>query len=465
MATNSRLSPCPNCEEPISKRATECPHCDHVFRRVAHKTRIIPWLTITVILLGLIGAAYTAGWCGGPGTDPIKDVVVSPDDWPWWRGPSYNNIAEGEPPATHWSQDENIVWKTPVPGLGHGSPIVAGKRIFLLTADDLKETMSLVCFYRESGQLLWETELHRGGLMHKSLKNSYASSTPACDGQRVFATFITRGGLWLTATDLDGEILWQKLVAPFQSEHGYASCPLIYRSLVIVAGDNLEPSFLTALDRRTGETVWQVPRHQGGSYGSPVVATLAGNEQLLLSGQGFVTSYNPSDGQTLWSSQAMSPSMIGTIAWHNDFVFATSLHGTVCIRADGVGDVSHSHVAWASRVKANVPSPLVVEDRLIVVQDDGIVSCLSVRSGEQHWKKRLGGNISASPVLAGEYVYVPNEEGRTFVFKAAADFELVAENDLGDSSFASPVICGGRIYLRTEQHLFCIGKTKAAIEN
>jgi hypothetical protein len=292
--------------------------------------------------------------------------------------------------------------------------------------------------------------------MHKSIKNSYASASAACDGHRVFYPWIADDALWLAAVNLDGDLLWKKKVAPFTSEHGYASSPCLYKSLVIVSSDNPGPSYLTALNRKSGEIVWQVTRSTGGSYGTPVIASLSGRDQLLLSGQNSVVSYDPVDGSVWWKCEGPGLSTIGTVAWWGDLAYATCgappmIAGVMAIRADS------GRVAWQADAMANVPSPLVVGDRLLVTEDRGIVVCFSAQSGEELWKERLGGNFSASPVLAGDLVYLPNEAGRMFVFRAGPQFELIAEVDLADGGFASPVIVGGRIYLRTNHHLYCIG--------
>jgi outer membrane protein assembly factor BamB len=323
-------------------------------------------------------------------------------------------------------------------------------------ADEKEKILSLLCFDRESGKQLWKSQLERTGLMHKSIKNSYASASAACDGHRVYYPWIAGDALWLAAVNLRGELLWKKEAAPFVSEHGYASSPCLYKSLVIVASDNLGPSFLTALDRKSGEIVWRVPRWTGGSYGTPVVATLAGRDQLLLSGQNSVVSYDPATGNVWWKCQGPGPSTIGTLAVRDDLAFATCgappmVAGVMAIRADD------GRIAWQADAMANVPSPLVVGDHLLVTEDRGTIVCFSAESGERIWKERLGGNFSASPVLAGDLVYLPNEAGRMFVFRVGAEFELVAEVDLDDGGFASPMIVGGRIYLRTNDHLYCIG--------
>ncbi len=460
MNSNPRLRPCPACDKPISKRARQCPHCQHVLPENMWRMKIKPWFVPAMVLFVVVGLIFVAFGIFRSVESPEKGLpglASAAGNWPTWRGPGYNNTAVGDAPPVTWDEKKNIIWKTEVPGRGHATPVVWGDRIFLPTADEEQQVLSLVCVHSETGSLIWNTEIHRGGLMNKSKKNSYASSTVACDGQRIFVPFIVDGGLWLTATDLDGRILWQTRVTSFQSEHGYGSSPLVYKSLVILAGDHLEKSFLTGLDVATGEIVWQTPRKRGGSYGSPVMARLANSEQLLLSGQGEVTSYNPLNGQPVWRSRANARSTVGTIAWYEPFVFASTLNGTICIRADGKGNVSRSHVVWENRVKANVPSPLIVDDRILVVDDEGFVTCLAISTGRQLWKKRLGGNVSASPVLAAGHVYLPLEDGQLFVFKAGEKFELVSKNDLGDGGFASPVICEGQIFLRTDHYLYCIG--------
>jgi outer membrane protein assembly factor BamB len=398
---------------------------------------------LIAVLIGLLRVNATA------------EIQVADEDWPWWRGFDQSNVARLAAPRK-WSDSQNVIWKTEVPGRGHGTPIVQGQRVFLGTADEKTKTLSLLCFDRESGKQLWQSQLERTGLMHKSIKNSYASASAACDGHRVYYPWIAGDALWLAAVNLRGELLWKKEAAPFVSEHGYASSPCLYKSLVIVASDNLGPSFLTALDRKSGEIVWRVPRWTGGSYGTPVVATLAGRDQLLLSGQNSVVSYDPATGNVWWKCQGPGPSTIGTLAVRDDLAFATCgappmVAGVMAIRADD------GRVAWQADAMANVPSPLVVGDHLLVTEDRGTIVCFSAESGERIWKERLGGNFSASPVLAGDLVYLPNEAGRMFVFRVGAEFELVAEVDLDDGGFASPVIVGGRIYLRTNDHLYCIG--------
>jgi len=359
----------------------------------------------------------------------------------------------------YWSEQENVLWRAPVPGRGHASPVLWGDRIFLATADETRQAQSLVCLRRADGQLLWQTDILQGGFMHSDRKNSHATATPACDGERVFTAFMAREGVWASATGFDGRLLWQKKLGPFKSEYGFASSPLIHGDLVIFAADNPLDSHLTALRRATGEVVWQTARARGISFGSPVAANLAGKPQVLLSGQGFVAGYAPADGREIWRAQGLSSVTVSSIAWWRDHVLATSDAGSLLIRADGAGDVTASHVRWVKpRARAYVTSPLVVGDWLLLAQDGGFLICLEAGTGRELWKERLGGNLSASPVAAGGLVFLPNEAGRTFVCKPGAAFELLAENDLRDSFLASPAVGGGRLYLRGEGTLYCIGE-------
>jgi outer membrane protein assembly factor BamB len=394
--------------------------------------------------------------------DDLPAIKPGVEDWPWWRGPtSDNKAAEPQNPPTHWSERENVVWKADVPGRGHGSPCIWGNRIFLATADDKAQVQSLLCYDRGNGKLLWQTPIHRGGFMHIHPKNSHASSTAACDGQRLFITFMVQQGIWLTTLDLDGHILQQKKVLPFTSMHGFGPSPLLYKSLVIVPGDNPGPNYLAALRRDNGEIAWRIHRTDYQSFASHTVAHVAGRDQLLVNGPLEVSSYDPSTGKRLWHCEGPSKEAASTIVAGTDVVYGSAGYPTksvLCIRADGSGDVTKSHVLWRYKGKAAfVPTPLLHEELLYVADDAGLLMCLDAKTGELAWSKRLEGGFSASPVLAGGNIYLPNEAGLMYVFKPGRSYQQIAANDLHDGGFATPAICGSRIYLRTLHQLHCIG--------
>lgn len=385
------------------------------------------------------------------------------DDWPWWRGLSRDNKARpGQSPPLEWGPTENVVWKSEVHGRGHGSPCLWGDRIFLATADDKAQTQSVLCFDRKTGKQLWQTEVHRGGFMHNHAKGSHASVSPACDGQRVFVSFMVQQGVWATALDFQGKIVWQKKVAPFKSLHGYGPSPLVYRSLVIVPADNPGPNFLAALRRDTGEVVWRIRRMDYQSFASPNVGRIAGREQLLVMGPKEVSSYDPANGKRIWHAAGPTLEHAATAVFDDQTVYASAGfpdRRLYAIRADGTGDVTDTHIQWRLMKDGSfVPTPLLHEGLLYVVNDRGLAMCLNAKTGETVWSHKLDGGFSASPVLVGDKLFVPNEAGKMFIFKTGRKFEMVAENDLKDGGFASPVVCGGRIYLRTLHALYCLGK-------
>ena len=387
-------------------------------------------------------------------------------DWPCWRGPGLDGKSRDSQAPTKWSRTENVAWKVAVPGRGHASPIVVGDRVFLASADEQAEKQLMLAYDRKTGKELWATEVHQGGFMAKHGKNSHASATPACDGEHVFAAFINRNGLHVSATDLEGKIVWQSEAGTFGSEHGYGSSPVLYKSLVIVLGDNRKSCFVAALDRKTGKVVWRTDRKttgRHGSYATPIVARFAGKLQLLVSGIESTTSYDPETGKQIWTCSGPAEVTACTPAFSDQFVFSSGGYPEkelLAIRANGTGDVTRSHVVWRTgKGVTYVPSPLFHAGNLYVVSDDGVSTCFDGKAGKEIWKGRLQGSFSSSPVLAGSLLYATNEAGKTYVFKTGSKFEIVAENDLGDGGFASPVICGGQIFLRTNHELYCIGSS------
>ncbi|MEZ6067757.1 MAG: PQQ-binding-like beta-propeller repeat protein [Planctomycetaceae bacterium] len=201
--------------------------------------------------------------------------------WLCWRGQNGTGRAAAGNPAVRWTESENIAWKTPLAGRGHSSPIVVDGHIYLTTADD-EERILLQSFDADSGRLEWERELTKGRLPDKHLKNSHASTTVACDGQSLFVNYITAGSLWLAACDRQGKVLWKQKVGPFNADHGYGSSPVLYGSSVIVVADNRVDGYLAAYHRETGELIWRTSRPAGHSYGTPIVAHVAGRDQLVM---------------------------------------------------------------------------------------------------------------------------------------------------------------------------------------
>lgn len=393
---------------------------------------------------------------------------VDAGDWPAWRGPTRNNVAmAGQRPPVTWNENEQVLWKVNIPGRGHSSPIIVGDQILVTTADEEQQVQSVLSFDRLTGTQQWRTEVVHGGLPERIHKNNtHATPTLAWNGERLLAVFNSHEQVQLAALDLNGRKLWQIAAGGYRPERyhfGYAASPLTFESLVIVASE-YEQGWLAAFDQADGREVWRVDRPDNTSYSSPIVAHLAGRDQLLMSGNDRVMSYDPRTGRELWSAVACTKATCGTLVWDGDLVFASGgFPGkeTAAVRADGSGDV-----VWRNRESCYEQSLLAHEGYVYAVNDNGIAFCWRASDGEEMWKQRLSGPISASPVLADGKIYATNERGTTFVFHANPDeYQPLARNQLGDETYATPVIHDGRIYLRVAHHqptgrvemLYCLG--------
>jgi outer membrane protein assembly factor BamB len=423
--------------------------------------------------LGILTASLAAG-CARQ--EPVAEVrpqgrrrpqaapPPAAGDWPWWRGPTLDGKGEGQPPL-RWSRNENVLWRTPIPGRGHASPVVGGGLVYLLTAEEKSQQIRLLAVDRNRGGVQWNTLLHEGGFIHRHEKNSHASATPAFDGRRVYCVAAVQDAVWVTAVDADGRIVWRQQAGPFASQHGYGSSPVIYGELVIVAADQDGPGYLAAFDRARGRLVWRVRRYESPSYATPIVLRVAGRDQLLLAGCAKTAAYDPATGELLWYCEGPSQVAACTMCAQGDLVVSSGGYPEkrlLCIRADGRGDVSASHVVWSTdQAVTYVPSPLIHDGLLFVVNDGGVAACWSLEDGKSRWRQRLGGNFSASPVLAGGHIYAADETGTTYVFKALGTYDEVAQNVLPEGQFATLAVCGRELYLRTTEAVYAIGHAPA----
>ena len=396
-----------------------------------------------------------------------EPITVGEDDWPWWRGPHRNGIAEGSAKLPlEWNDTENVLWSSTIPGRGHGSPIIVGDQVILATADGDRRTQSLLCYDRLSGKETWRVDLHQGDVENKGNgKSSMASSTPACDGKRVFINFLHDGAIYTSAVSRDGKKLWQKKITDYVLHQGFGSSPAVHGSLVIVSADNKGGTgMVAALDRATGDVVWKRDRPKTPNYTSPIILKAAGREQLLMTGCDLVTSLNPTTGEMLWEIKGATTECVTSTVTDGLHIYTSGgypKNHLAAVVADGSGKI-----AWENTSRVYVPSMLVKDGFLYSILDAGVAICWKSDTGEEQWKQRLGGTFSASPVLAGDYLFATDEAGKTTVFKATPkEFELVAENKLGTECFATPTIAGGRIYFRTattvdgkrQETLTCLG--------
>lgn len=399
---------------------------------------------------------------------PLKPIKFEKTDWPWWRGADRNgHAATNQMPPLSWDEEKNVVWKAPVPGRGHGSPIVVGKQVFLATADVDTHVQSVICYDRSNGQQVWKTDLHTSIPPKKmNKKATMASSSPACDGERVFINFLHDGAVYTTALSLDGNQIWQTKITNYQIHQGYGSSPALYDTLVIVSADNKLGGKVAALDRQNGKIVWEQSRPKDPNYPSPIILNAAGRDQLFLTGLNLVSSFDPKTGKKLWEHPGSTTECVTSTVTDGNVVITSGgypRNHVSAFKADG----SQKEPVWQSDTRVYVPSMLIRNGHLYAVLDAGVATCWNVDTGKELWKKRLGGTFTSSPVLCGDNIFVTSEGGKTHIFKASPDgFESVGENELGDEVFATPVICGNRIYTRIalrdgdnrQEMLYCLGK-------
>jgi outer membrane protein assembly factor BamB len=426
-------------------------------------------LSLALLLSPLsLAAEPVAGPVAGPVTGE-----VGPNDWPWWRGPARDGVAVGAGAAVKWSASSNIAWKSEVPGRGHSSPTVIGSLVVMQTSNETAKTQSVVAFDRKSGKLRWQTTINSGGFparIHR--KNTHASPTVAADGTRLFAVAYHHQAIHVTALDMAGKKLWQKQIGPFRPDeykNGYAASPIVHGKHLIVLAECDDSSYMVSLERSSGELAWRVTRPARISYSSPILARVAGRNQVLISGCDRVAGFDPDTGKGLWEVPATTMATSGTMVWYKDLVFASGgfpKAETVCIKADGSGKI-----VWRNTQKCYEQSMIVHGGHLYAMTDPGIVFCWRATDGKVMWRERLAGPVSASPVIAGGNIYMTNERGTTFVFKASpTKYIELGRNTLGNEVFATPSICGGRVYARVghlkagsrREVLYCISDTSAA---
>ncbi len=410
----------------------------------------------------------------------ILASLTRAENWPCWRGPRGDGSSAETGLPTKWdgATGENIAWKTAIPGRGHASPIVWEDRVFVVSCLEDKKPGGkthdrvLVCLDRRSGRVLWQTTVLATPLEKKHSLNSFASGTPATDGKLVYTTFLepdfgsaserTPGNMVVSAHDFTGKLRWQVKPGRFASVHGYCSCPVLFEDLVLVNGDHDGDSYLVALDRATGKTVWKTPRaNKTRSYVTPLIRTIDGRTQMVFSGSKHVASYDPRTGKELWTVDGPTEQFVASLVYDGKLLFLSAgfpTYHVMAIRPDGVGNVTKTHVAWhVKNATCYVPSPVVVDEYLLVADDRGTANCFDTATGKRHWQARLGNHYSASLVSAEGLVHFLADDGTTKIVRPGPKPQIVAENPLGEYCNASPAISRGQIFIRGERHLYCIG--------
>ncbi|MFN5321497.1 MAG: PQQ-binding-like beta-propeller repeat protein [Planctomycetota bacterium] len=418
-----------------------------------------------LLVIGLLGASPISAWQEEEGDFnawPAPEALK--DDWPWWRGPSFDGRSPSLEAPLKWSAEENVIWSVDVPGRGNASPTVVGDAVYLPSCDETTGAQAVYCFDRATGRQRWATEVHASGAMRRNERSTGASATISCDGERLYVNFPTTGAVFTTALSLDGKIVWQRMVDDYKMHQGYGSSPALYRDLVLVVADHKGGGKLVALRKTDGDVLWERERPEMASYPTPVVYRLYGRDQLILIGCDKVSSFDPASGETLWDAPHSTTECVTTTVTDGKHVYSSGgfpRNHIAAVKADGSGAL-----AWENGDRAYVPSMLLRDGYLYVVLDAGVAKCFRADTGEEMWKHRLRGEFSSSPVLVGNLIYVTSEVGETFIYEATPEgYREVGRNKLGSECFATPAICGGKIYFRValevegkrQERLICVG--------
>jgi outer membrane protein assembly factor BamB len=407
------------------------------------------------------------------------NLVPAGENWPQFRGPSGDGVAQDADIPVTWSESENVAWKTEIHGLGWSSPVIWGRQVWLTTATPDGKELSVLCLDKETGKILLDRKLFdvaEPQFAHKF--NTYASPTPVIEEGRVYVTWGSPGTACLDTETF--EVLWTREDIVCDHFRGAGSSPILFEDLLILPYDGADHQFVLAMEKDTGKTRWKTkrsvdfkdldeegkPKAEGDlrkGYATPHVTTLGGREVLISQGAMATYGYDPRTGEELWRfdehsnhSASTRPAILGeTIYVPTGFAKPWLL----ALSGPKEGVLDESSVLWKlQKGVPKKPSLQLVGEHLYAISDGGIGTCWDAKTGEALWTERIGGNYSSSPLVANGKLYFFSEEGKTTVLKAAPEFEVLAENTIGDGFMASPAVSGDALYLRSRTHLYCIRK-------
>ena len=401
-------------------------------------------------------------------------VVAHAQNWPQWRGPALNGVSAEKNLPVKWTAEENVAWKVSMPGVSGSTPIIWRDRIFLSVADG--DNLFLWCLSKTNGEILWKQPLGSGNV--KMRTHNMSSPSPVTDGRNVYV--MTGTGL-LKGFDFNGKEVWsrdiQKDYGTFGLNWGYASSPLLFEdSLYVQVLHGMktdDPSYVMRIDKKNGKTLWKIDRPTNAirespdSYTTPALLRYGKNTEIVITGGDCVTGHDPANGKELWRANGLNPDnnpfyriVASPIVFDNIIYAPTRIKPLLALKAGGRGDITSSHVLWSTPNGPDVPTPVTDGKYFYMINDRGIVWCLDAKTGaELYAQQRIKpGTYSGSPVLADGKIYITNEDGLTTVVAAGPKFEVLAENPLNDYVLSSPAISDGRIYIRTGQYLYAIGK-------
>lgn len=384
------------------------------------------------------------------------------DPWPRFRGAEGNGVSAAQNLPVKWSESD-LRWKVNLPGKGHSSPVVWRDRIFLTSGNETNAERYIICVQAADGKRLWE-EKFPSTTFGQNRENSFGTSTPAVDASGIYAYWTTPDAIWVTALTLDGQVKWEKNLGPFKAVHGSGTSPVLLNQLVWINNDQDGPSALLALDAKSGEIKYKIDRMSDKvSYATPCLLTREGrpDELIFAASSHGLTSVNPLNGSVNWDCTNLFKSRVVSSPIASDgLVICSSGEGGTGKRLVAVRpptDNNPATVVYDLKTGIpNVPTPLAKDGRLYILCENGLIQCVRTATGEPIWQQKLTGKFYGSPVWVQGRLYFISKDGVVFVIAARDQYELLAQNDLGEPSFATPAIAQGTLLLRTVSHLIAV---------
>jgi outer membrane protein assembly factor BamB len=390
-------------------------------------------------------------------------------NWPGFRGSNGQGIANDVNLPFIWNDSTNIAWKTIIPGDGWSSPVVWEDKIFLSTVTDSGRICRVLALNLNFGNIIWNSKVLEQIPGHMHAKNSYASSTPVTDGRMLYTVFSDGS---IVALNFEGKIIWQNREIKHYCEHGLGASPLLYKDLVIMPYDGSSPgpdknvgwqtpwdkAIIVAFDKLSGEIRWKAGRGQSRiAYVTPAIMMVDDNPQLISAAGDFVQGFGPENGKLLWSVSNIGEGVVPSVVIGDGLIYTSSGWGDPAIRATRPDTSNNSKIIWELKQDVpKIPSFVYKKPYLYTLSEHGIAMCLNGENGEVVWRERIGGKFSASPLLAGDKIYLLDENARTTIVKVGNEFKVIAVNSLTGKCQASMAIAKGNILIRTDKHLYCI---------
>jgi len=401
-----------------------------------------------------------------------QDADMVSNNWTHFRGSNLDGISGNVNLPFSWGEDTNISWKTPIHGKGYSSPVVFNQQVWITTATTDGKELYAVCLNRDKGNIIHDIKLFTPDSVPSiHALNTYATPTPAIEEGFVYIHFGELGTACLDTKT--GNVIWKRTDLHCNHVQGPASCPIIYKDLLILHYEGIDIQYLIALDKKTGKTVWKSIRPQEyyvkadpiarKSYVTPIIINLKGKDLLISNGSEVCVAYDPLTGKEVWRVVYSSDSTIGMPLFSDGLVIFTTGFGQpvrlFAVNPLGTGDITNTNMVWQTdKDVPGINSPVVKDGLIYMIQERGTITCLEAKTGNVIWKNKLKGEFYSSPIIGDGKIYFPSKQGFVYVLKEGKEFNILAVNKLNGEFWTTMAVSGNSLILRTDKALYCIDK-------